>query len=498
MDGWGLAPDSPANAISNAYTPNIDRLTRDYPNLRLKSDGPAVGLPPGQFGTSEVNHMAIGTGQIVPQDLTRINNSLDNGEFFHNSEISELLEETEKKNTRLQLIGILSDGGIHSHTNHLEAILGMCAKKNFSQKIYIHIFTDGRDVPPKSALKYIKQLNEKIYELKDKLTIKIASIQGRYYLDRDRDWQKTEEAFKLIVKGSGNIATSAETAVNMGYVQVRTDEFLPQYLIERQGVIRDGDGVLFFHYRSDRMYQLTKRILESELKNLTFASFIRASEEFKDILIAFPRLDLKNTLAEVIAAAGRTQLHVTETEKYSHLTYFFNGEREEELAGETWKLFQSNRLIKPLYNFEPSMRNFDIASEVIEAVEKDSFDFIVANFSSPDMVGHTGNYAAALISAESVDFCIGKIYDAIKDRLDEYTLLITADHGNSEKMWDEENNQPHTQHTLSPVPFIFVGDKKHIAGKSRLVNSDSLASIAPTVTKLMGITTTHFPYPSFI
>jgi 2,3-bisphosphoglycerate-independent phosphoglycerate mutase len=313
------------------------------------------------------------------------------------------------------------------------------------------------------------------------LDAKVATLQGRSFLDRDRDWARTDIAFDLMAKGKGNPVTSWEAAMNLSYTTVSTDEQLGQFVLDDSRLLSDRDGLICFHYRTDRAYQILKRIITEGYKDFSITTMISVSEEF-DVNIAFPRLEVNNTLAETISKAQKTQMHITETEKFAHLTFFLNGEMEKEFPFETWKMMESNRFIKPYYSFEPSMRNFDIAKEIVSAIESDSYDFIIANFSSPDMVGHTGSYEAAVISAESVDFCLGKIYEAIKAKEKDYALLITADHGNSDIMWDYENNQPHTQHTTSPVPFILVSDLD-----AKLHRRETLSDIAPTVLDLMGL-----------
>ncbi len=480
MDGWGLAPEDKYNAIANAKTPNFDKLVREYPNTRLKSDGLAVGLPEGQFGTSEVNHLTIGAGRVILQDLPRINDSIEKEDFYTNPAIVKTIKHTIQNESNLNLIGILSDGGVHTTIEHLFAFFEAARRMNYKQQINLHLFTDGRDVAPKSAQKYLEMLENKISEYKE-LNIRIATIQGRYFLDRDRDWNKTEKAFELICKGKGGNFSNWQAVLNFEYNLNKTDEYFDQYLLDESALLKKDDGVIFFHYRTDRLYQIVKRLIQEEIPNLSITTMISVSEEF-DVNLAFPRLKVDNVLAEVISKAGLKQLHTTETEKYAHLTFFLNGEKEKEMPNEDWKLIESNRFIKPYYNFEPSMRNFDITKEILNGIESNEYDFIIANLSSPDMVGHTGNYEAAVISAESVDYCLGKLYEALKDKLNDYALLITADHGNSDIMWDYENNQPHTQHTTSPVPFILVTESSY-----KLHRRETLSDIAPTVLDLMGL-----------
>lgn len=483
IDGWGLGEPSPFNAIANARTPNFDRLIREYPNVSLKSDGESVGLPEGQFGTSEVNHMTIGAGRVIFQDLPKINHAIQNGEFQYNKELLSSIRHAIRNNAKLNLISILSDGGVHTHIDHLFEVIKLAKSQDKNLKIALHLFTDGRDVPPLSAEKYFDELENFLIE-NDFTNVVIATVQGRVFLDRDRDWGKTEQAFNLIFKGEGAKVNDWRALLNLAYnFNISSDEQIGQYVLDENSLLQENDGLIFMHYRTDRIYQILKRIIQQEFQNLSITTMIRISEEFENVHVAFPREKIENTLAEAISTAGKTQLHITETEKFPHLTFFLNGERENELPGETWKLIESHRFIKPSYDLEPSMRNFDITKEVINAIEEDKYDFIVMNLSSPDMVGHTGNYSAAVVSAESVDFCVSKLYECIKDRLDKYSFVLTADHGNSEIMWDEEADQPHTQHTNSMVPFILITNKHEL----KLHRADGIENIAPTVLDLMGI-----------
>ncbi|BCX13691.1 MAG: 2,3-bisphosphoglycerate-independent phosphoglycerate mutase [Candidatus Dojkabacteria bacterium] len=478
MDGFGIGEETPYNAVLNAKTPNLDRLIREYPNVQLKSDGMAVGLPDGQFGTSEVNHQVIGAGRVILQDLPRINEAIRTGAFFKNPALIEACSHAVKNKSKLHLIGIISDGGVHSMISHFEAMINLATQQKV-QKLFIHAFTDGRDVPPKSAQSYFEQLSDYLKGT----PYKIATIQGRFYLDRDRDWEKTQKAIDLITKGKGMKVNDYQSALNFSYNQNITDEFFGQFLIDLEGLVSENDSVITMHYRSDRIFQLQQSLLNEKIKNLKITGFISASNEF-DIAEAFPREEINNTLSETLAKYEKKQLHITETEKFSHLTYFFNGGREKEFSNETWKLIQSNRFVKPFYNFEPSMRVTEITSEVINAIEQDKYDFLVVNYPNCDMVGHTGNYNAAVIATESVDYAIGKIYESIKNKLGDYSLIVTADHGNAEEMWDYENNQPHTQHTTNKVPFILVSEKFK---SHRLKVRETLEDIAPTVLDLMGL-----------
>lgn len=477
LDGWGYGKPDKFNAIDNAKKPNFKHLVDKYPNITLKVDGLAVGLPDGQFGTSEINHQIMGSGRIFLQDLPKINKSIEDGSFYTNQYLVEACEYTIKNNSALHLIGILSDGGIHSDINHLKALLKLSKQQNVKD-VFLHIFTDGRDCPPRSAEKYFKQLDK----LKIEYNFKISSIQGRFFLDRDRDWAKTETAVDLIIDGKGNKMGTWEDVINFSYNQNINDEFFKQFMLEENGLIKANDSIIFYHYRTDRAYQITKEILKRKIKNLLFTTFIENSEEFKECKVAFPREKINQPLAEILSENGKSQYHLSETEKFTHLTSFFNGGKEKPFKDEEWELIESNRFVKPYYNFEPSMQCFNLTKKVLNKIKENKTDFILVNFPNADMVGHSGNYSAALVSIEALDYCIGKIYEEIKDNLKEYSLIITADHGNADQMWDYENNQPHTQHTLNPVPFIMVSDID-----CHLDKKESLQDIAPTILHLMGI-----------
>ncbi len=477
LDGWGIGKPDKFNAIANAKTPNFDRLLADYPNIQLRADGEYVGLPAGQFGTSEINHQVIGSGRVILQDLPRIDTSIKDGSFATNKFFRKLFAHVQTHKSKLHLVGIVSDGKVHSSLEHTLALIKAALEYGI-KNIYLHVFSDGRDVPPKSVEEYMQILDQEFAKSPE---VRLATMQGRFWLDRDRDWARTKQAVDLLVEGKGNHYQTWQAVVNFHYNQNVTDEYFEQALLDKSGVISVGDAVIVTHYRSDRTYQLVKDLLDRQIKDVQIASFTELSEEFA-IDVVFPRLPVTQTLSEVISQAGRKQFHITETEKYRHLTYFFNGSREEEFAREEWLLLQSTRFVKPYYNFEPSMQAFAITQEVINRIEKNEDDFIVINFPNTDMVGHTGNYEAAVIAAESVDFCLGRIYEALKAAGHKYALLVTADHGNSDVMWDYEAEQPHTQHTTNPVPFILVSDIH-----SKLHKRESLEDIAPTILDLMGL-----------
>lgn len=481
LDGFGIAPDAWHNAVKNAKTPNLDKLERMYPNVALKTDGLSIGLPEGQCGTSEVNHLTIGAGKVIYQDLPKINKAIEDGSFYKNEAIVKLVKHSIDNKSNFHIAGVLSDGGIHSHISHSFAMLELLNKMNFEGNIYFHAFTDGRDTPPISAEKYLNLVEDQIKRY-SKLKISIGTVQGRIYLDRDRDWERTDKAVKLLTQGVGKDFNSWQAVLNFEYNRNNKDEFFDQYLVDDNSTIKENDSLFFTHFRQDRMYQFIKSILDSNIKNLKICTLIQGSDEFNDVLVAFPRTEVKNTMAEVISNSGLKQLHITETEKYAHLTFFLNGEREKEFPNEKWVMLESNRYVKPNYNFEPTMQAFEITRQVISAIEKNEYDFIAINYCNPDMVGHTGNYNAAVIAIEALDYCIGKIYEVIENKLNEFALIITSDHGNADIMWDEKNDQPHTQHTNSPVPLILVTDID-----CKLDRKESLHDVAPTILDLMGV-----------
>lgn len=477
LDGFGIAKPDKFNAIDNAKKPNYERLLAKYPNVLVKTDGPSVGLPEGQSGTSEINHQTIGSGRVILQDLPRINTEIEQGSFYSNQALVSSCAHTVAHKSRLHLIGLLSDGGIHSQMSHLEALLKLANDQKVPE-VFVHAFTDGRDTPPRSAEKYFAQLDAMI---KKYPATKLATLQGRFYLDRDREWEKTDQAVDLILKGTGMPVNNWQNAIDFEYNQEQNDEFFKQFIIDPNGTVKKEDAIIFFNYRSDRLFQIVKAVLDKKPEGVQVTTFIEVSENFKTD-IAFPRPMITHTLAQILSEQNKKQLHMSETEKYTHLTFFFNGGKEKEFAGETWKLLMSNRFVKPHYNFEPSMRAFELTQELVKVIEKDEYDFILMNYPNADMVGHSGNYNAGVIAVEALDYCLGVIYEAIKDKLDKYALIITADHGNCEEMWDYTNNQPHTQHTLNPVPLILVSDLD-----CKLDRKESLQDIAPTVLHLMGL-----------
>jgi len=481
LDGWGLAPADKYNAIDNAVTPTMDALMERYQWAKMTTHGPAVGLPEGQFGTSEANHLVIGSGTIPKQDLYKVNASIEDGSFFENPELERMLKNVKDHDGALHIAGVLSDGGVHSHINHTLALLQKLREDEFENQVFIHVFTDGRDTPPHSAPEYLKQLEDVIHEMPN---VKIATIQGRYYLDRDKDWDKTEKAFQLIFNNEGGEQMPDwRAAMDKAYKEMRegtdNDQYVKHYVLEGAEKIKPGDGFIFTHFRADRAMQILHRVLQEGRKDVYVTSFFKPNSEMPYTPL-FESDTVEKPLSEIIAEAGKTQAHITETEKYVHVTYYFNGRREHEEEGEVWKVYESNRDVKPFYNFDPAMRAHEFNQEILTQIDEGK-DFILVNFTNTDMVGHTGNYEAAVIAAEAVDYCLSQVYAKVQEKDDEYCLIVTADHGNSDVMWDYEHDEPHTQHTFSPVMCIFVDDEiRQLKKKETLLND-----IAPTVCAVM-------------
>lgn len=487
LDGYGLNENSHGNAIKQANTPNLDRYFEEYPNNIVHASGLNVGLPDGQMGNSEVGHLNIGAGRIVYQDFTRISKSIKDGDFFKNNVLIEALKNVKKHNSSLHLWGLLSDGGVHSHNTHLYSLLKL-AKNNGIDKVFIHAFLDGRDVPPSSAIKYIEELEEKINEIG---VGKIATISGRYYaMDRDKRWERTELAYNALVLGTGEKATSAIEAVNSSYEQNIVDEFVkPTVIIENNkpiATISANDSIIMFNFRPDRARQITRAFVDPE-----FDGFDRANGFFPvhyvcmtqydatmpNVHIAYPPQVLKNTFGEYIANRGLKQLRIAETEKYAHVTFFFNGGVENPNEGETRILIPSPKVAT--YDMQPEMSAYEVTEKLIEEINKDIYDVIIVNYANPDMVGHTGNLTAAIKAVEVVDECVGKVVDTVLEK--DGQILITADHGNSDEMLDDKGNTI-TAHSTNPVPIILIN-----AAEEYSLSEGKLCDIAPTLLQLMGL-----------
>jgi 2,3-bisphosphoglycerate-independent phosphoglycerate mutase len=456
LDGWGCAPFGPGNAVELADTPNFDRLWQTFPHATLDASGESVGLPPGQMGNSEVGHLTIGSGRVLFQDLMRVNKSIDDGSFFENPALKAAFERGE----RTHLLGLVSYGGVHSHIDHLRALLRFA-----SEKTWIHAFTDGRDVSPHSAVNDLAELPVE----------RIATIAGRYYaMDRDKRWDRTERAFDAIVHGRGEQADDPVEAVRRSYERGITDEFIePVVVTGRPRLDPARDSAIFFNFRPDRARQMVMKLLEAGADITTMTRYAANLETSA----AFPEQEVHETLAEVLAEHGVRQLHVAETEKYAHVTYFFNGGREPEWTGETRVLVPSPRDV-PSYDHKPEMSAREVADRFVGELDRDGYAFAVVNFANPDMVGHTGSIPAAVKAVETVDACLGEVVAAVERKGG--VSLITADHGNAEQMFEADGVSPHTAHTTNPVPLI-VTDQE-----ITLREGGELSDLVPSVLGFLG------------
>lgn len=486
LDGFGINPRKEGNAIANASMPNMDRLLQTYPNSSLSMSGLDVGLPAGQMGNSEVGHMILGAGRIVYQDLTLIHKDIDEGGFYKNEVLLTALRKTRDKSGRLHLMGLLGDGGVHSHQRHLEALIEM-ARGEKIPSIYLHLFLDGRDTPPTSAEQFMLDLNEK---LKAWPNVWIATVSGRYYaMDRDKRWDRVEKAYLCLTEGIGHRADSALDAVRKSYKDKVTDEFVLPTVIDSQmpeGLIRNGDGVIFFNFRADRARELTRAFTDEDFKEFprkrrlnlaTYTTMTQYDETFK-IPVAYPPRDIRKILGELASQAGVRQLRIAETEKYAHVTYFFNGGEEKEFPGEERILIPSPKDV-PTYDLKPQMSAREVAEALVKKISQNPIGLVIANFANADMVGHTGNFAAAVKACEVIDECIGKVVDAALAKKGK--LVITADHGNIEQLIDYDTGLPHTAHTINRVPVILVDEERQ---KCKL-NEGTAIDVAPTLLNLL-------------
>lgn len=490
LDGWGISKKEQGNAIIAANTKNMDNYLEQYPNSILETSGEAVGLPAGQMGNSEVGHLNIGAGRIVYQDLTRISKAIKDGDFFENPELMQVYKGCCKGSGKsLHLMGLLSDGGVHSHMEHLFALIDM-AKKMDVENLYIHGFLDGRDVAPKSALKYINSLEEKI---KEAGIGEIATISGRYYaMDRDNRWDRVEKAYNAMTIGDGQKASSAKEAVENFYVHEITDEFIEPTVIMKDGkpvaTVKAGDALIFFNFRGDRAREITRAFVDKDFNaferptgwlNLAYLCMTEYDATI-EAPIAFPPERFVNTLGQALANNNLKQLRLAETEKYAHVTFFFNGGEEEANSGEERILIPSSKEVAT-YDMKPEMSAYEITKTLVEEIGKEIYDVIIINYANPDMVGHTGNFEATVKAVEVVDECIKKVVDAVLEK--QGVIIITSDHGNAEEMVDAEKNSPHTAHTSSPVPIVILGLKE----QKILKGGGSLRDIAPTILELLEI-----------
>ena len=482
LDGWGLGTNPSVSAIDKAKTPYIDSLYNKYPNSELITYGPGVGLPEGQMGNSEVGHMNLGAGRIVYQDYARINLDILNNNFQNLKNLKTPLNEIQKNKKKLHLIGLTSDGGVHSHIKHLEAILNITKEMHLSN-VYVHAFTDGRDVDPKSGIEFIKRIEKST----ENSGAKLASVIGRYYaMDRDKRWERTKKCYDLLVKGVGLQTSNFIDSVKESYRKNITDEFIePLIKVDKNGksngLIENGDYVIFFNFRTDRGRQLTEVLTQSDIKdmrklNLNFITMTNYDESFKGVKNIYDKDNLDDTLGEILSKNNKTQIRIAETEKYPHVTFFFNGGREKPYKNEKRILCQSPKVAT--YDLKPEMSAFEITNSIIPEIEKREVDFICLNFANPDMVGHTGIMSAAIKACETVDNCSKKIIE--KAKANDYSIMVIADHGNSDIMINDDNS-PNTAHTTNPVPFIMIDND------IKKISNGVLGDIAPTILELMNI-----------
>ena len=499
LDGWGSCDTShQCNAVALADTPHWDRLLREYPNSRLEASGEAVGLMPNQMGNSNVGHLNLGAGRVVYQDLLRINRDIAGGAFFNNETLRHLMLQVREKGAALHLMGLLSDGGVHSHIDHLFALLKMASSLGVGS-VFIHCFLDGRDVPPSSALTYIESLQERLSFHPGAV---IATVMGRYYaMDRDRRWERTSRAYRAMVEGEGLSFATPEEAITSAYRRGETDEFIQPSVIgagpdqagdqagHRASCIRDGDGVIFYNFRADRARQLTRALIATSFDDFdrggrTLAIDCVGMTQYDagfDLPVAFPPESPQACLGQVLSEAGLNQLRIAETEKYAHVTFFFNGGIEEPYPGEERVLIPSPPVAT--YDLQPEMSAAGVTSRLLRELDRGRYDFILANYANADMVGHTGKLAAAIAAVEAVDMNLGMVTEGVVKSGG--VAIIVSDHGNVEQMEDEGSGQPHTAHTTNPVPCVLVG--REYAGRHGVLADGILANIAPTVLDLFEI-----------
>ena len=482
LDGFGWVPDETyGNAIVAANTPNLDKLFASYPYTTIGASGMDVGLPDGQMGNSEVGHTNIGAGRIVYQELTRITKAIQDGDFFENEALKAAMTSAKESGKALHLVGLLSNGGVHSHNSHLYGLLEM-AKRMGLTEVYVHVIMDGRDVPPDSGKGFVAELEEKMAEIG---VGKIATITGRYYaMDRDNRWDRVEKAYAAMVYGEGVHGTPAEVMAN-SYAEGVTDEFVVPAVTCEGGRISAGDSVIFFNFRPDRAREITRTFVDDEFTGFErrngrfpvhYVCFTQYDATMPNVDVAFKPQELTNVLGEYLAKCGKTQLRIAETEKYAHVTFFFNGGVEAPFEGEDRALINSPKVAT--YDLQPEMSAYLVAEECVKRIESGKYDVIILNFANCDMVGHTGVFEAAVKAVEAVDECAGKVIDAVLAAGGK--VLLTADHGNADKMYDEDPEHPFTAHTTNPVPFLVAG-----AGDVKLRQGGVLADIAPTILKLM-------------
>ncbi len=488
LDGFGISENENGNAIVAAKKPNLDKYISKYPNTKIAASGLKVGLPEGQMGNSEVGHLNIGAGRIVYQELTRITKAIEDGDFFTNEALNKAVDNAIKNDSALHLMGLLSDGGVHSHIGHLKGLLELAKRKGLS-KVYVHAFMDGRDVAPSSGKDFIVQLENIMKEVG---VGEIATISGRYYaMDRDNRWERVQLAYDAMTLGKGEVATSAVDAMINSYNNDKTDEFVLPTVIEKNGQpvakIVSGDSVIFFNFRPDRAREMTRAIvdrefvgLEREQLDVTFVTMTQYDKTLENVEVAYKPESYTNTLGEYVAKNGLTQLRIAETEKYAHVTFFFNGGVEKPNENEDRAIVASPKVAT--YDLKPEMSAFELTDELVKRIDEDKYDMIILNYANPDMVGHTGVVEAAIKAVEAVDTCLGKVVEKVLEK--EGTVFITADHGNAEVMINPETGNPFTAHTSNLVPLLWIS--KDAEGRA-LKEDGKLADLAPTMLEVMGL-----------
>lgn len=488
LDGYGLNEKVEGNAVAEAKTPVMDSLMAEYPFVKGNASGLAVGLPDGQMGNSEVGHLNMGAGRIVYQELTRITKEIQDGVFFENEALVAAVENAKKHDSALHMFGLVSDGGVHSHNTHIYGLLEL-AKRHGLKKVYVHCFLDGRDTPPESGKDYVQELSDKMAELG---VGEVATVMGRYYaMDRDNRWERVEKAYAALTRGEGVEAEDGVSAIARSYAEGVTDEFVVPAVVKRDGkplaLIQDQDSVIFYNFRPDRAREITRAFCDDAFTGfarekrleLTYVCFTEYDPTIPNKLVAFHKVELHNTFGEYLAAHGKKQARIAETEKYAHVTFFFNGGVEEPNEGEDRILVKSPAVAT--YDLQPEMSAYGVCDKLVEAIKSGTYDVIIINFANPDMVGHTGIEAAAIQAVEAVDSCVGRAVEAIKEV--DGQMFICADHGNAEQLVDYATGAPFTAHTTNPVPFLLVNADPAYG----LREGGCLADIIPTLLELMGM-----------
>ena len=481
MDGYGINKNTEGNAISMAKKPHLDEFFAKYPNTQLSASGLDVGLPDGQMGNSEVGHTNIGAGRVVYQMLVKISKDIKDGKIYENKALSDAMDKAKANGTALHLMGLLSNGGVHSHNEHLYGLLRMAKNKGLD-KVYVHTFLDGRDVPPTSGADFMAELEKEIKEIG---VGSIATIMGRFYaMDRDNAWDRVEKAYDAIVNGEGIQETDAVTAVKNSYGNDVTDEFVIPTVVDKNGMVKENDSVIFFNFRPDRARQITRTFVDPEFSGfkrtyfpVNFVCMTQYDETMPNVTVAYPPETLEMTFGEYISKKGLTQLRIAETQKYAHVTFFFNGGEEKQFDGEERILIKSPDV--ETFDMKPEMSAYEVTDAVVDAINSDKFDVIILNYANCDMVGHTGIISAAVKAVEAVDECVGRMVDTILSKGGQ--AIITADHGNADCLIDPETKAPFTAHTTNPVPMILIG-----AGDVKL-RMGRLCDLCPTMLDLMGL-----------